>query len=79
MLKNSFAQSETYLFDAGLPRRGEVAYADLRDGLASWRLAWALARLDLRNRYRGSVIGPFWVTLSTAAMLVGLGLLYKNS
>lgn len=52
--------------------------ADLATGFASWRLAWALARLDMRNRYRGSVIGPFWVTLSTAIMLVGLGLLYSQ-
>ena len=38
----------------------------------------ALARLDIRNRYRGSVLGPFWLTLSTAVMVVGLGLLYSS-
>ncbi|HEY8609966.1 MAG TPA: ABC transporter permease, partial [Roseomonas sp.] len=69
---------ETYAFDAAAPRRAELARADLREGFASWRLAWALARLDLRNRYRGSVIGPFWMTLSTLLMLLGLGLLYSR-
>ncbi len=34
--------------------------------------------LDLRNRYRGSVLGPFWMTASAALMLVGLGLLYSR-
>ena len=70
--------SEVYAFDAGVPRRRARAWADLRAGCGSWRLAWALARLDLRNRYRGSVIGPFWMTLSTLAMLLGLGFLYSR-
>ncbi|EFH09371.1 ABC transporter permease [Pseudoroseomonas cervicalis] len=68
----------TYRIDASQPDRRGRALADLHDGLTGWRLAWALARLDLRNRYRGSVIGPFWVTLSTAAMVGGLGLLYSQ-
>ncbi|WBV42771.1 ABC transporter permease [Pseudoroseomonas cervicalis] len=68
----------TYRIDASQPDRRGRAMADLHDGLTGWRLAWALARLDLRNRYRGSVIGPFWVTLSTAAMVGGLGLLYSQ-
>jgi len=62
--------------DAANPRNTERAMADLRDGLSQWRLALALARLDLRNRYRGSVLGPLWMSLSTLIMLIGLGLLY---
>ncbi|MCQ4162312.1 ABC transporter permease [Roseomonas sp. GC11] len=68
----------TYRIDASQPDRHGRAMADLTGGLTGWRLAWALAQLDLRNRYRGSVIGPFWVTLSTAAMVGGLGLLYSQ-
>ena len=66
----------TYRFDAAHPGRLRLARADLAEGFTSWRLASALAWLDLKNRYRGSVLGPFWVTLSTAIMLAGLGLLY---
>lgn len=62
--------------DAANPRHTERALADLRDGLSQWRLALALARLDLRNRYRGSVLGPLWMSLSSLIMLIGLGLLY---
>ncbi|MDB5370851.1 MAG: transporter permease [Roseomonas sp.] len=68
----------TYHTDARNPQRKARAMADLAAGFVSWRLAWALARLDMRNRYRGSVIGPFWVTLSTAIMVAGLGLLYSQ-
>jgi lipopolysaccharide transport system permease protein len=67
-----------YIFDAAQPRRRETALADLATGLRRWRLPVALARLDIRNRYRGSVLGPFWLTLSTAAMVGGLGLLYSS-
>ena len=65
-----------FSIDAGNPRYAERAMADLREGLSQWRLAFALARLDLRNRYRGSVLGPLWMSLSTLIMLIGLGLLY---
>jgi lipopolysaccharide transport system permease protein len=78
MLAGPLITTETYSFDAAAPRRAELARSDLREGITSWRLAWALARLDLRNRYRGSVIGPFWMTLSTLLMIGGLGLLYSR-
>ena len=67
-----------YLVDAARPRRLERALEDLATGFARWRLAAALARLDVRNRYRGSVLGPFWLSLSTAVMVVALGLLYST-
>jgi lipopolysaccharide transport system permease protein len=68
----------TVRHDAARPERSARARADLRDGFAMWRLALALAMLDVRNRYRGSVLGPLWNTLSTAAMVGGLGLLYAT-
>jgi lipopolysaccharide transport system permease protein len=77
MSVSSMPRPEHYLsIDAANPRHAERALADLRDGLSQWRLALALARLDLRNRYRGSVLGPLWMSLSTLIMLIGLGLLY---
>lgn len=51
---------------------------DISDGFARWRLAVALARLDIRNRYRGSVLGPLWVTASTAIMVAGIGVVYAT-
>jgi len=65
-------------FDAAAPRRRERAIEDLLGGLARWRLAWALARSDITHRYRGSVLGPFWLTISTGVMLTALGVLYAK-
>lgn len=70
--------TQVFLRDASDPRPVEQALTDLSMGLRRWRLAWALARLDIRNRYRGSVLGPFWMTASTAIMVTGIGLLYST-
>lgn len=70
--------SRNFVIDRSVPDDAERARGDLGAGLAAWRLAFALAKIDLRNRYRGSVIGPFWVTLSTAIMSVALGALYGS-
>ncbi|MBR0666633.1 ABC transporter permease [Roseomonas hellenica] len=66
------------VFDAQQPERLSRAFADIREGVERWRLAWALARSDIRNRYRGSVLGPLWLTLSTAIMLLAMGFLYSR-
>ena len=72
------AARRAYCRDAGDPRHLQRALEDVAGGVARWRLAVALARLDIRNRYRGSVLGPFWMTASTAVMVVGIGLLYAT-
>jgi lipopolysaccharide transport system permease protein len=63
---------------ASRSRRVRLAMMDVADGLALWRLAATLGWLDIRLRYRGSLLGPFWVTLSTSVMIGALGLLYGS-
>jgi lipopolysaccharide transport system permease protein len=67
-----------YVYDAARPERLPRALDDLGTGLRRWRLGAALAWLDIRNRYRGSVLGPFWMTISTGLMIAGLGWLYSS-
>jgi lipopolysaccharide transport system permease protein len=57
--------------------RQRQAVADVVEGVRLWRLAFTLGWLDIRLRYRGSVLGPFWLTLSTAVMVAALGVLYS--
>ena len=61
-----------------LSARMRLALFDVRDGLALWRLAWTLGWLDIRQRYRGSMLGPFWLTISTGVMVLALGFLYST-
>jgi lipopolysaccharide transport system permease protein len=58
--------------------RQQAAWRDLGEAVALRRLIFKLGMLDIRLRYRGSMIGPFWVTLSTAIMVAALGLLYSR-
>ena len=58
--------------------RNRHALADLRDGASLWRLAATLGWLDIRLRYRGSMLGPFWLTISTGVMVGMLGFLYSK-
>jgi ABC-type polysaccharide/polyol phosphate export permease len=58
------------------PSRAVVAWRDLAEG---WRRRWmwsALALQDIKLRYRGSLLGPFWVTISTLVMVVAMGVIY---
>jgi len=57
--------------------RASFAASDVRGGLRLWRLAWSLGWLDIRLRYRGSMLGPFWLTISTGVMVGSLGFLYS--
>lgn len=55
-----------------------MAMADVRQTMQLWPLVWTLSVLDIRLRYRGSVLGPFWLTLSTSVMIAALGFLYSR-
>jgi ABC-type polysaccharide/polyol phosphate export permease len=54
------------------------AVEDLWEGLARAWVWHAMAWQDIRQRYRGSVLGPFWLTISMTVMIVSLGFLYSN-
>jgi ABC-2 type transport system permease protein len=51
---------------------------DILIGMKSVRVWGTLGWHDIRQRYRRSVIGPFWFTLSTVIMVVVLGTLYAT-
>jgi ABC-type polysaccharide/polyol phosphate export permease len=53
-----------------------LALRDLRDGLLAVRIWSMLAWQDLKNRYRRSTLGPFWLTISTGVMLLAMGPIY---
>jgi lipopolysaccharide transport system permease protein len=64
--------------DMSAAARNRLAALDVTNGIALWPLARKLGWLDIKLRYRGSVLGPFWLTLSTGIMVGALGLLYST-
>jgi ABC-2 type transport system permease protein/lipopolysaccharide transport system permease protein len=51
---------------------------DLRAGFADWRLWGYLGWHDIRQRYRRSKLGPFWVTASMALHVGAIGLVWSS-
>lgn len=64
------------------PRASTSAWAAARaDLVGGWRQRelWAhLGWQDIRQRYRRSVLGPIWITISMAVTAVALGILYAG-
>jgi len=53
-----------------------LAVKDVWDGVRRIYIWPMLGWQDIKQRYRRSVIGPFWLTLSYGAMVAGMGPLY---
>lgn len=66
------SQVRASLNPVGLSR----ALADIRSGLLQWPLWGYLGYHDIRQRYRRSMLGPLWITISMGVMVGALGLLY---
>ena len=54
------------------------AIEDFGAGLKHWELWFTLGWHDVHQRYRRSVVGPFWLTISMGMMIGGLGYLYSG-
>ena len=59
-------------------RQQQKALQDLLKGLSLWRIWVMMAWQDIFLRYRRSVIGPFWITLSMAITVYSMGFLYAH-
>jgi lipopolysaccharide transport system permease protein len=80
LLKSANAPHSRVSIDAatGAGAKARAAFGDVAETLQLWRLVWKLSFLDIRLRYRGSLLGPFWLTLSTGVMIGALGFLYAG-
>jgi len=56
-------------------RQISLAIDDVLAGARHWRIWYILGISELRQRYRRSTLGPFWITLSMAVQVAVMGLL----
>src|SRR5579862_3469636 len=56
----------------------KLAWLDIKEGLQKWPIWMMLAYQDIKLRYRRSVLGPFWLTLSMAITVYTMGYLYGH-
>src|SRR5687768_9723658 len=60
------------------PRSWRRAADDLTGGWQQRQLWGHLGWQDIRQRYRRSVLGPIWITISMAVTAIALGVLYAG-
>lgn len=81
---NTFTQLE----DNGLTNKDPVVFQnrnpkilalqDLGTSLTKWHMWMMLAYQDIKLRYRRSILGPFWITISMAVTAYSMGFLYGH-
>ena len=54
------------------------AISDIVEGMRLWQVWGALGWLDIRQRYRRSKIGPFWLTISMGVTIGAIGIVYTG-
>lgn len=69
---NNNADSQTKL------TQNQLAWKDIKSALKIWRLWGFLGWNDIRMRYRGSVLGPFWITASMLIFICAFSIVYSK-
>ena len=72
---DAFGSSPDYALPPA-PSQTALALHDLVQGARAYHLWYLLGWQDIRQRYRRSVLGPFWLTLSMGVLVGALGFLY---
>lgn len=49
---------------------------DISESFGRFPLAFNLAVQDILGRYRGSILGPWWITIMTMTLVLGIGINY---
>lgn len=49
---------------------------DIREAIFNVGLPLLLAKAEIKQRYRRSTLGPFWITISTAIMITTIGVIF---
>jgi ABC-type polysaccharide/polyol phosphate export permease len=61
--------------DPVIRRQFARAVEDLRSGTCTWRIWFVLGLAEVRQRYRRSRLGPFWVTVAVGLQALVMGYL----
>jgi ABC-2 type transport system permease protein len=64
--------------DATIGQQFGAGWRDIVEGLRSWRSWTYLALETIKNQYRRTVLGPWWLTIQTAFYVVGLAIIFGN-
>jgi lipopolysaccharide transport system permease protein len=52
------------------------AFQDVREGIANWRIWTRLGWQEIKRRYRRTILGPFWTTMSLGMFIGGMAFVW---
>lgn len=55
-----------------------LAIEDFFESFRRYKLWLYLGYSDIQLRYKGSILGPFWITMSMSIFIIAFGLIYGN-
>jgi len=64
--------------DADLGAQFQAAVNDIREGLRRWRSWSYLSVENVKNRYRRTVLGPWWLTLQMGVFVTGITIVFGH-
>lgn len=56
--------------------KNQAAKKDVLDAVKKWPIWTYMAMLEMRQRYRRSAIGPWWITISMAVFIGAMSIIY---
>ena len=68
----------TFVDAASQSKTMRRAWGDLVEGFRRRELWLHLGWQDIKQKYRRSVLGPFWITIATGTTAIAMGLLYSK-
>jgi ABC-type polysaccharide/polyol phosphate export permease len=64
--------------DASPRAQFEAAVADMREGLRRWPNWSYLSVENVKNRYRRTVLGPWWLTIQMGVFVLGISIIFGS-
>ncbi|MBD3768947.1 MAG: ABC transporter permease [Rhodobacterales bacterium] len=60
------------------PKTSASIFSELANVIKTWPIWFLMGNQDIKLRYKRSIIGPFWISLTLAAWIAGISILYSQ-
>jgi lipopolysaccharide transport system permease protein len=54
------------------------AFADIKDATSQFQLWWFLGHAEIKQKYRRSSLGPWWITISMIVFISAMGIVFSK-
>lgn len=77
MIKNNNNSKNHFVNQPGRLTLSE-AIADITSGISCYSIWYTLALIDIKQRYRRSILGPFWITINSSVIILMISMVFSR-